>query len=444
MNKRFFLVLAALLLAAAPFTALRAQVATYTVSEGTGVATDMTGASTFNNSGDDWSSDVIDIGFTFNFAGTEFTQFSVNSNGLVGLGEAQVTWQYDNTLTGSGSYPIIAPFWDDLVAGDGSAMMYNVTGSAPMRVLTIQWRNFHWSMNPDILYTFQVRLYETNKIEFLYIDIPSTQELVGWDGASERGASIGLATSTSDFLSVTPGVGEPATASSTVENNYVNPGANGTPIAANTMYKLYPLVDITTEPSGMTVCAGTDVEFSVAAINAVSYQWRLNGVDLVDGEGVSGSTTATLAISSVAATDAGDYDVVCTGIFDYETSTTATLVVSDPPTLSVTLSPNTLWSPNNQMVDIEATVTVTGDCAPIDVSLVSIESDEGDEVNDVANATFASPADNAFQLRAQRDGMGDGRVYTVTYMILYDIGNGMQETAYATATVVVPHDQRIN
>jgi len=44
---------------------------------------------------------------------------------------------------------------------------------------------------------------------------------------------------------------------------------------------------------------------------------------------------------------------------------------------------------------------------------------------------------NSFQLSAERLGSGNGRVYTVTYRVTDRIGN----SAIASATVTVPHDQ---
>jgi hypothetical protein len=41
------------------------------------------------------------------------------------------------------------------------------------------------------------------------------------------------------------------------------------------------------------------------------------------------------------------------------------------------------------------------------------------------------------QLRASRDGNGDGRVYTITFRARDASGN----TSFVTATVTVPHDQ---
>jgi hypothetical protein len=108
-------------------------------------------------------------------------------------------------------------------------------------------------------------------------------------------------------------------------------------------------------------------------------------------------------------------------------------VCNSTPTITVSLNPTSFWPPNNQMGNVAATVNVTGDNTTVE--LVSITSDEGDEINDVAGAATGT-ADYAFQLRKQRDGSGDGRVYTVTYKVTDECGH--VETA--SATVTVAHD----
>jgi hypothetical protein len=46
--------------------------------------------------------------------------------------------------------------------------------------------------------------------------------------------------------------------------------------------------------------------------------------------------------------------------------------------------------------------------------------------------------DFTFDLRAERSGMGDGRVYTITYEATDSCGNSI----LASATVTVPRDMR--
>ncbi len=116
-------------------------------------------------------------------------------------------------------------------------------------------------------------------------------------------------------------------------------------------------------------------------------------------------------------------------------------VDTTPPTIDVTLSRDTLWPPNHKLVEICATVDVADDCDPTPaVTLLSITSDEpdnglgdGDTANDIQFGTES----NCFYLRSERQGGGDGRVYTITYCATDAAGN----EACAADEVSVPHDQ---
>jgi len=71
---------------------------------------------------------------------------------------------------------------------------------------------------------------------------------------------------------------------------------------------------ITTQPASQTRTQYQNVSFSVAiapaATTPVSYQWRANGVNLVDGDRISAAATPTLTIFELTPSDAGDYTVV--------------------------------------------------------------------------------------------------------------------------------------
>ncbi len=88
---------------------------------------------------------------------------------------------------------------------------------------------------------------------------------------------------------------------------------------------------ISTPPTAQTACVGGKVTFSVTAAGTapLSYQWRK------DGTAISGATTATYTIGSVAAGDAGSYTVVVTNAAGSITSAAAVLTVNVPPTLTV-------------------------------------------------------------------------------------------------------------
>jgi predicted extracellular nuclease len=109
-----------------------------------------------------------------------------------------------------------------------------------------------------------------------------------------------------------------------------------------------------------------------------------------------------------------------------------------PPEVEVRVTPDTLWPPNHKYVTVEATVDVfdaTGDTTLTLVSVTSNEPDDGpgkDKSNDIVIVD-----DFTFRLRAERSGGGDGRIYTITYVVTDACGN----STLATATVTVPHDQ---
>lgn len=121
-----------------------------------------------------------------------------------------------------------------------------------------------------------------------------------------------------------------------------------------------------------------------------------------------------------------------------------TVVDTTPPTISVSLSPDVLWSPNHSMRDIAATVIASDVCdASPDIALVSVTSNEpdvgagsGNHPNDIQGTSIGT-ADFAFQVRSERAGTLPGRVYTATYSATDQSGNATP----ASAEVHVPHDQ---
>jgi hypothetical protein len=110
---------------------------------------------------------------------------------------------------------------------------------------------------------------------------------------------------------------------------------------------------------------------------------------------------------------------------------------SSPPTLDVTVTPNSLWPPNNKLVRVAATIQVSDvqDISP-GVVLASITSSEPLQPGDIAGAALGTDC-RSFQLRATRAGSGAGRIYTITYRATNALGG----STVRTVQVVVPHDQ---
>ena len=82
----------------------------------------------------------------------------------------------------------------------------------------------------------------------------------------------------------------------------------------------------TTQPIAQTVKLGTNVTLAAAAtgLPAASYQWRLNGTNIL------GATDASYTLAFVAATNSGNYSVVATNLAGSITSTNALLALATP------------------------------------------------------------------------------------------------------------------
>jgi uncharacterized delta-60 repeat protein len=85
-------------------------------------------------------------------------------------------------------------------------------------------------------------------------------------------------------------------------------------------------------PTAQSTISGGRVVFTVIATGEapLSYQWRKNGTDLLDGPRIAGTTSDTLVLSNATFDEGGDYDVVVSDAQASVTSAGATLVVSAP------------------------------------------------------------------------------------------------------------------
>ena len=138
-----------------------------------GTYTANTGGTTLIGSGVDESySGAQNIGFTFTLGCNTYTQFKASSNGWMSLGTSATGAMYPNDLATVNQGPLLAPLWDDLATSGAGAgnVNYVLTGSAPNRVLTVEWLRMAWDYtNAQASVSFQVKLYETsNIIEYVY------------------------------------------------------------------------------------------------------------------------------------------------------------------------------------------------------------------------------------------------------------------------------------
>lgn len=188
---------------------------TYVFSASSGTFTPLVGATATSiaATADGAISTAFPIGFTFNFDGNNYTQVMASSDGVLLFGTGRTQTLTNNLATTTATQrPGIAPLWDDLQCRQG--VTYQLSGTAPNRVLTVEWLNMEWNYNANAAtISFQVKLYETTNVaEMIY-----RQETAGVTNGS---ASIGIMGVTSNnYISLTNSTATPGTSTTTSTNN---------------------------------------------------------------------------------------------------------------------------------------------------------------------------------------------------------------------------------
>src|ERR1035441_9898383 len=112
-----------------------------------------------------------------------------------------------------------------------------------------------------------------------------------------------------------------------------------------------PPPSISGQPASISVPLGSNAVFQVPASYVGTYQWQLNGLNLVDNGRITGTHGNTLTVPGAQPADAGAYQVILGNVFGSMTSLVATLTVIVPPTITT--------PPQNQAVGVGGTAVFT-------------------------------------------------------------------------------------
>ncbi|MDP4220028.1 MAG: choice-of-anchor D domain-containing protein [Bacteroidota bacterium] len=254
------------------------------------------------------ASGAINLGFTFNFDGVNYTQMQVYNSGIITLGPNQINNIQNNSLS-TVNVPTIAGWWDDIGLSGGAQMWggcpytptvrYQMIGNAPSRTMVIEWDHIS-VFNHDVGYygealsTWQIRLYESGKIELYYDEMTSYDPCGGWGGQNyPTNGAIGMAGGSGNYASITPTGGNSATRSFSSVNRNINL-QNGQ-IANGTLYSfVLPNVQLSTAPKTLS--------FGVVQAGFTSAPLCMT----VKHAG----TEATLTINSATITGSSDFAIV--------------------------------------------------------------------------------------------------------------------------------------
>lgn len=274
---------------------------------------------------DEGSANNITMPFTFNFNGVNYTKININANGFVTLGATPIDSNvaaFSNSLSSGPLFydgspainrPLIAPLWDDLwgvgsgtTAAPANYIRYITTGTAPNRVMTIQWLNARWIWTGTAAaISFQLKLYETtNVIDFVY-----RQQTGALASAS---ASIGLADvfrGSGNFLSLS-GVTSAATASSTTETSNI-----ATKPASNFTVRFTP-VAIPAVDAGVRLIAAPVLSTCLSTPQSVTYTLKNSGTGTIATGAakinltLTGANTGTFQVSNTKPLAFNEFDTL--------------------------------------------------------------------------------------------------------------------------------------
>jgi len=205
---------------------------------------------------------------------------------------------------------------------------------------------------------------------------------------------------------------------------------------------------VTVHPQSQTIDSGNVTFTSMAdGSPAPSVQWQVStdgGANFVD---IPGAMSTTLMFAADPSQNGNQYRAVFTNDCGMATSNAATLTTCLAPVVTVGTENVVVWPPNHNylsfnVTDFIASATSNCDGDLLDsVVIASVSSDEaengpGADGNTVDDIVIAENC-KSVQLRAERDGNLNGRVYTITFKVTDSAGN----TTTVTATVSVPKDQ---
>jgi hypothetical protein len=140
-----------------------------------------------------------------------------------------------------------------------------------------------------------------------------------------------------------------------------------------------------------------------------------------------GTTTITLVVND--------------GMEDSAPDTVDITVTDDtPPEMSLSATPQALWPPNHKMVPVTIGVSASDNCDPApSCMIISVLSNEPENGKGDGNTSqhWEITGYLTVDLRAERSGSGNGRVYTIEV----ECTDASNNSSVDTVEVYVPHDQ---
>ncbi len=201
--------------------------------------------------------------------------------------------------------------------------------------------------------------------------------------------------------------------------------------------------DVVTECGESTI---TEIRVIDADGDELTVEWMVNGVAMntvvIPGDAALAGTNIVIKAEYPLGTNVLAF--VVKDPVGHQAACSAMVVVQDtiPPEIKqVSADPSTLWPPNHQMVEVNVTALVKDACGEAKWSIIDVKSNEPDNGTGDGNTSddWVIVDKDTVQLRAERSGNLEGRVYVILVGAQDESGNLAKPKG---VEVVVPHDQK--
>ncbi len=132
--------------------------------------------------------------------------------------------------------------------------------------------------------------------------------------------------------------------------------------------------------------------------------------------------------------------IICTTSAGPQCSFSITVLDSQKPVVSSSVSTSSLWPPNHNLINVGLAITKSDNCDPAASVQVLVYGDE-DDLDEGDDGNFSPDAKNiapgTLRLRSERSGDANGRVYLIVVKVTDAGGN----VGFNCSTVVVPKSQ---
>ena len=196
--------------------------------------------------------------------------------------------------------------------------------------------------------------------------------------------------------------------------------------------------DQTVQVGDLVVLDGTQSTDPDAGPEPLTFTWRF--VSVPPGSSLSNADieAADQAVASFSP-DVEGYYVLELEVFDGQASDFDNVMIGVTCVDGVTANPDELWPPNHRMVAVTVEVGAAACSTGPACQIVTVQSNE--PVNGLGDGNalpdWEITGALSVDLRAERSGLGDGRIYTIEVMC----EDGVSTPTVHTTTVTVPHSR---